>query len=133
MTPRRLLLLLLALLLTVAAYGVVLVVTGFVACGISGCSGGGFGPSFDPVQTQVGLATAGLVLLPVTLLALRGWPRLARVAGGTAAVLAGSLLAMALLDLGPHGCPADMTRATAGPSAFSPGAATCSGDRNALP
>ena len=134
MTRRHLLLLLLlAVPLTVVAYAVVLIVTAFVACGISGCGGGGFGPSFNPVQTQVGLVTAGYVLLPVTPLALHGWPRVARAAGGAAAVLAGGLLAMVLLDLGPHGCPADQTRATAGPEAFEPGKATCSGDDDALP
>ncbi len=131
MTRRRLLLLFLLLPLTLAAYGVVLFVTSFMACGISGCSGGGFGPSYSPQETQVGLAVGGLVLLPVVLLALRGRPLLVRTAGGATAVIAGVVLAMALLELGPDGCPRGEDRATAGPAAFVPGAATCSGDRDA--
>ena len=133
MTRRRTLALLLGVPLTVAAYGVVLLITAFVACGISGCSGGGFGPSFSPVETQIGLAVAGLVLLPLVVLSLPGWPRLARAAAGAAAVLGGSVLAMVLLDLGPHGCPADQARATVRADAYDAGAATCSGDRAALP
>ena len=133
MTRSRLLVLLLAVPLTVAGYIVALVVTRFLACGLSGCGGGGFGPSYGPVEAQVGMQTAGLVLLPVTLFLLHGWPRLAQAAGGAAAVLAGALLAMVLLDLGPDGCPAAQTRATAGPNALSPGEPTCSGDDDALP
>jgi hypothetical protein len=48
-------------------------------------------------------------------------------------VAAGAVLAMAVLGLGPHGCPLGQSRATAGPDAWSPGSATCSADRDALP
>ena len=127
MTRRRLLLLLLvAAPLTVAVYGVVLVVTAFMACGISGCGGGGYGPSYGPVETQVGLAMAGTVLLPIVLLALPGWPVPAKAAAGAAAVIAGTVLAMALLDLAPHGCPRDHDRVTSAPTEYGPGGPTCS-------
>ena len=86
-------------------YGLVLVVTGFLACGISGCSGGGFGPSYAPRQARTGLLVAGLVLVPLALLLLRGRSARHRALGATAAVAGGSLLAALLLRLGPDGCP----------------------------
>ena len=132
MTRHRLLLLLLTTLLTVPGYVVVLGATGFLACGISGCSGGGFGPSYGPVEAQVGLGVAGLALVPVALVALHSRPVVARLAGAATAALAGTVLAMALLDLGPDGCPAGTARVTAGPDASSPGEATCARDRDAL-
>ncbi len=131
-TRRSLLLLLLAVPLTVVAYDIALVVTGFVACGISGCGGGGFGPSYQPVQAQVGLFVAGLCWLPLALMVLHRRLHRHRAAGGAAAVVAGALLAMAVLGLSPNGCPQGQSRATAGDAAFSPGSPTCSGDRNAL-
>ncbi len=131
--PRLLVLLLVALPLTVVALGIVLVVTGFLACGISGCSGGGFGPSFAPVQAQVGLLFAGLTLLPLTLLGLHGQRRSFQAAGAAVAVVAGALLAMVVLGLGPNGCPVGQSRAVASDEGFSPGSATCSADRDAVP
>ena len=61
-----------AALVTALVYGTVAVVTSFVACGISGCGGGGFGPAFSPGETQVGLLVSGLVLVPLALLLVRG-------------------------------------------------------------
>ena len=122
-----------AVLVTVLVFGTVVVVTGFVACGISGCSGGGFGPSFAPSQAQVGLMVAGLTLLPLALLGLRGRSRRYRLAGTAGVVAAGSVLAMIVLGLGPNGCPWGQSRATGGTGAFSPGALTCSADRDAVP
>ena len=118
---------------TAAAFLTVLVVTSFLACGISGCGGGGFGPSFSPVEAQVGLLACGVTLLPLTVLMLRGRPRAALALAGTAVVLSGAFLAMAVLDLGPDGCPADQERAVAGAQAWAPGAPTCSADRHAVP
>lgn len=117
--------------MTVPAYVVVLFVTGLVACGISGCSGGGFGPSFAPRQAQVGLLLAGLVLLPLAWLVLRRLPVRRRLAACAGVVVCGALLAMTLLGLGPNGCPWGQARAVAGPDAFQPGAATCSSDEDA--
>ena len=111
--------------LTAGAYAFVLLITALVACGISGCSGGGFGPSYAPEQTQIGLLVCGLLLVPSCLLLLRRRPRRLRAAGAVAAVLAGAVLAMVLLGLGPNGCPVGHSRTTAGPDAFSPGEPTC--------
>jgi hypothetical protein len=120
--------LMLILAVTVVVYSAVVVVTGFLACGVSGCSGAGFGPVFAPVQAQVGLFSAGLCLVPVTVLLLPERPRGLRVAGAVGAVLVGSLLAMVLLGLGPNGCPWGYSRAVAGPDALSPGSLTCTAD-----
>lgn len=135
MTPRTRLIIdyLVLVPVTVLTYGGVLLFTGFLACGISGCSGGGFGPSFSPVPAQLGMLACGATLLPLTLLVLRRRAPRQRAAAGAAVVLAGAFLAMAVLGLSPHGCPADQSRATAGPTAFEPGAATCSADDDALP
>jgi len=123
----------LTVVVAIVVFGVVVVVTGFVACGVSGCSGGGFGPSFAPLQAQVGLLAAGVSLLPLALLGLRGRRRRYQVAGAAAAFGAGSVLAMIVLGLGPNGCPWGQSRATAGAGAFSPGSLTCSADRDAAP
>ena len=106
---RRPLLLLLVLAVTAAWYAAVVFVTGFVACGISGCSGGGFGPSYAPGQAQVGLLVAGASLVPLALLVA---PRGVRTAGAGAVFLGGAVLAMLLLGLGPGGCPAGLSRTT---------------------
>ncbi len=106
--------------------------TSFVACGISGCSGGGFGPAFAPGQAQIGLLLAGAAVLPLSQLLLDGRSTRVRKIGGLAAAAAGSVLAMVLTGLGPHGCPLGQSRSTAGPDGFSPGAATCSADRDAV-
>ena len=112
-------------LVTAFVFVAVLVVTGLLACGVSGCSGAGFGPVFAPVQAQVGLLLAGLCLVPLTVFLLRGRRRSSQVAGVVGAVLVGSLLAMVVLRLGPNGCPWGHARASAGPDALSPGAPTC--------
>lgn len=132
MTRRFLLLLLLVATLTVGAFVVAVVVTGFVACGISGCSGGGFGPSFSPTEAQAGVLVCGLTLLPLVLLALHRRPLAWRAAAGAAAVVVGSVTAMYLLDLGANGCPPGQSRTVVSEDGFSPGTATCSGDRDAV-
>ena len=126
------LLLLLLATLTVGGFVVALVVTGFLACGLSGCGGGGFGPSFSPKQAQAGLLVCGLTLLPLVRLALRNRPLAWRATAGATAVIVGAVTAMSLLDLGANGCPQGQSRAVVSEDGFSPGTATCSGDRNAL-
>ncbi|SEP97182.1 hypothetical protein [Microlunatus flavus] len=123
----------LAVLLTLGASGMALLVTGFLACGVSSCTGGGFGPVYSPVEAQVGLLVAGLVPLPLTLWLLRRQAVSTRVLAGAGAVVLGAGLAMAVLGLGPNGCPSGQSRATAGPEAVDPGSATCSRDPDALP
>lgn len=132
MTPRLLPLLPLSAALTLGVFVVAAGITGFLACGISGCSGGGFGPSFSPTQAQAGLLVCGLTLLPVVLLALHGRPRAWRAAAGAVAVIVGSVTAMSLLDLGVNGCPQGQSRAVVSENGFSPGSTTCSGDRTAV-
>jgi hypothetical protein len=112
---------------------VVLVITGFVACGISGCSGGGFGPSFAPRQAQVALLVAGLVLLPFSWLALHRLRRARRAAASAGVSAAGAVLAMIMTGIGPSGCPWSQTQAVSGPDAFAPGTRTCSSDDDARP
>ncbi|MBC7557870.1 MAG: hypothetical protein H7270_00645 [Dermatophilaceae bacterium] len=130
MTRRFVLLLLLLATLTVGGFVVALVVTVFLACGLSGC--GGFGPSFSPKQTQAGLLVCGLTLLPLVLLALRNRRLAWRVTASATVVVIGAVTAMSLLDLGANGCPQGQSRAVVSHDGFSPGTATCSGDRNAL-
>lgn len=118
---------------TVVVFGVVVLVTGFVACGVSGCSGGGFGVSFSPTLAQVGLFTAGLSVVPFVLVCLVG--RMSRrwlAVGAGVGVGVGWVLAMIVLGLGVNGCPAGQSRATASSEAFSPGSSTCSGDPDAV-
>jgi hypothetical protein len=114
---------------TVAAFVGVVAVTRLVACGVSGCGGGGFGPTFSPREAQVGLLVAGTALAPLALYLARGCRPVFRAAVLAGAVAAGSLAAMAVLGLGPNGCPWGQSQAIAGPGAFSPGALTCSSDR----
>lgn len=131
MTRRRLAMLLLLLLVTVPVYVGALLLTAFWACGISGCSGGGFGVSYDPVGTQVWLLACGAVLAPVALVLTAGhrWP--VALVGSLVLSVAGTVLAMGLLQLGPDGCPLGEDRAVVGGQAFEAGEATCSGDRQA--
>ena len=116
---------------TVVLFVVVVTVTGLAACGVSGCIGGGFGPAFSPREAQVGLLVAGLALVPLTLLLVRGRPRVFRAASLVGAVAVGSVAAMAVLGLGPDGCPWGQSQAISGVGAFTPGALTCSSNRDA--
>jgi hypothetical protein len=122
-----------ALLVTVALFVAAVVATGLVACGVSGCEGGGFGAVYAPTKAQVGLLAAGLTLVPVACWALRTRRWTLRLPAMVAVVVLGAALAMLVLGLGPDGCPTGQTRATAGPESFHPGALTCSADRDALP
>ncbi len=124
--PRSRLLLLLLAVLTVPGYLVLVVHAALVMCGISGCRGGGFGPSFAPGETQFALVLAGLGLVPLTVVALRRRPVAVRAGAAAVAIVTGALLAMVLIGAGPHGCPVDRARTTTGPGSSSPGSATCS-------
>lgn len=65
----------------------VTVVAGFAACGVSGCSGGGFGPGGErPLLAAVLLLVAGAVL--ATPLLVVGWVRRRSVRLGVAVVVA---------------------------------------------
>ena len=84
----------------------------FVMCGVSGCSGGGFGRSTDPPLTLTLIVAAGAALaLPVLLYAV--WQRRARLA--LAAVPAAALCAILVgLVIGAdwNGCPRNISTAT---------------------
>ncbi len=84
------------------------------------------------MEAQVGLVVCGGCLVPLAVVLLCGRRRAHRERAGVA-VLAGAAVAMILLQLGPNGCPIGQSRATAGGDAFSPGAPTRSGDRDAVP
>ena len=118
---------------TVVVFGAVVVFTGLVACGVSGCSGGGFGPAFAPARAQAGLLVAGVSLMPLGWYLLRGRRRVLQGVAAVVAFAVGASLAMVVLRLGPNGCPWGQSRATASGDAFEPGSLTCSGDRNAVP
>jgi hypothetical protein len=96
--------LLLAIVPTIAA--------GFMMCGVSGCSGGGFGRSTDPGATRLLLVSAGVVAaLPVALHALvRRHAGLALASAGLA-VLA-TLVAGLVVGSDLRGCPRDVDAAT---------------------
>ncbi|HEY0645801.1 MAG TPA: hypothetical protein VGD39_20480 [Nocardioides sp.] len=84
----------------------------FTICGISGCSGGGFGRSTDPGSTQLWLLATGVVAaLPLAAYAL------IRLSGRLAAWALGLAVAVALLtglvigsDL--RGCPRNVPHDT---------------------
>ena len=92
----------------------------------------GFGPAFSPVEAQVGLLVSGLVPVPLVLLLTIGRRRAVRARTVLTSFVAGAVVATALTGLGPHGCPLDRSRTVRGPSAYEPGSATCSGDRDAV-
>ncbi|MGF9755339.1 hypothetical protein AAII07_09060 [Microvirga sp. 0TCS3.31] len=85
---------------------------GFTICGVSGCTGGGFGRSTDRDQTQLLLLTTGLVAgLPLAICALvRRSGRLAAYALGLA-VLA-TLVTGLVIGSDLRGCPRNVSTET---------------------
>ena len=86
--------------------------SGFVLCGISGCSGGGYGPAYSPGLTQLLLLATGFTVLPAVLACTSRLSRDVTVAVALPAVVATSALALHLIGAGFNGCPAGMLRAT---------------------
>ncbi|MDF2145414.1 hypothetical protein [Knoellia sp. p5-6-4] len=84
----------------------------FVMCGISGCSGGGFGRSTDPPLTLMLIVAAGVALaLPVLLYAV--WRRRARLAlAAVAAAALGAILVGLVIGADWNGCPRTISTAT---------------------
>ena len=84
----------------------------FAICGVSGCSGGGFGRSTDPGGTRLLLLATGVVAaLPLALYAL--FRRSIRLLGAAVLVLVLAVLATGLVissDL--RGCPRDVSTST---------------------
>ena len=85
---------------------------GFTICGVSGCTGGGFGRSTDPDLTRLLLLATGVVAgLPLALYALvRRSGRLAAYALGLA-VLA-TLLTGLVIGSDLRGCPRNVSTET---------------------
>ena len=85
---------------------------GFTICGVSGCSGGGFGRSTDPGLTRILLLATGIVAgLPLALYALaRRSARLAACALALA-VLA-TLLTGLVIGSDLRGCPRSVSTET---------------------
>jgi hypothetical protein len=99
------------------ALGLVLAVVptlaaGFVMCGVSGCSGAGFGVSTDPGTTQLLLVVAGIAAgLPLAIGAVvRRQGALALGALGLAVVA--TLVAGLVIGADPNGCPRELDAAT---------------------
>jgi len=120
-------------LVTLALFVAAVVATGLVACGVSGCEGGGFGAVYAPAKAQVGLLVAGLTLSPLAFWALRRRRWILRALAAVGAVVVGATLSILVLGLGPDGCPQGQARAVTGPEGFDPGSLTCSADRDAVP
>lgn len=108
---------------TLVAYVIGLGITGFAACGISGCGGGGFGPAYSPTAAQVTLVTTGLTLVPLAVLVLWNRRPVHRVIGAVLTLVLGAILAMALLGINPSGCTTGTVRTADG--GFTPGSPTC--------
>ena len=88
------------------------ILAGFAICGVSGCTGGGFGRSTDPDLTRLLLLATGVVAgLPLALYALlRRSGRVAAYALGLA-VLA-TLLTGLVIGSDLRGCPRDVSTET---------------------
>ncbi len=84
----------------------------FTICGISGCSGGGFGRSTDPNTTLALLVTTGAVAaLPAAVHALvKRSPRL--LAGALVLGLVAAFVAGLIVGSDFRGCPRNVERAT---------------------
>lgn len=81
-------------------------------CGVSGCSGGGFGRSTDPPLTLTLLALTGLAAA-LPLLAYAVWCRSARVAlGAAAAGLVVAVVAGGVVGADWRGCPRNVSHET---------------------
>jgi hypothetical protein len=84
----------------------------FTVCGVSGCSGGGFGRVTDPTLTVTLVALAGAALC-LPLLAYAAWLRHARLAASAVALgLAGSLLVGSAIGADWRGCPRNVSAQT---------------------
>jgi hypothetical protein len=94
-----------------AAVGLTLAAA-FVMCGVSGCSGGGFGRVTDPPLTLTLIVAAGVALaLPVLLYAV--WRRRARLAlAAVAAAALGAILVGLVIGADWNGCPRTISTAT---------------------
>lgn len=98
--------------LCVAAAVALALVAAFEMCGISGCSGGGFGRSTDPPATLGFIVASGVALaLPIGVYAV--WRRRGRLALAVVpAALVGAVLVGLLIGADWNGCPRSISTAT---------------------
>jgi hypothetical protein len=87
-------------------------VAAFVMCGISGCSGGGFGRSTDPPTTLALIVASGVALaMPIGVYA--AWRRHGRLALAVVpAALVGAVLVGVVIGADWNGCPRGIPTAT---------------------
>jgi hypothetical protein len=87
-------------------------VAAFSMCGISGCSGAGFGRSTDPPMTLGFIVAAGVALaLPIGVYA--AWRRRGRLALAVVpAALVGAVLVGLVIGADWNGCPRSISTAT---------------------
>lgn len=99
-----------ALCLAVAA--ALALVAAFAMCGVSGCTGGGFGRSTDPPMTLGFIVAAGVALaLPIGVYA--AWRRRGRLALAVVpAALVGAVLVGLVIGADWNGCPRSISTAT---------------------
>jgi hypothetical protein len=92
--------------------GLLTFVASYTICGISGCSGGGFGRSTDPGTTIALLVSAGLVeAAPLAIYAVwRRNPRAGLLAGLVAIIV--TVAASWLIGSDFRGCPTNIDTAT---------------------
>jgi hypothetical protein len=102
---------LLAVVCLAAAVGLALA-AGFTLCGVSGCSGGGFGRSTDPPLTLTLTVAAGVALaLPLVLYAV--WRRRARLAlAAVPAAVLGAVVVGLVIGADWTGCPRSVSAET---------------------
>jgi hypothetical protein len=87
-------------------------VASYTICGISGCSGGGFGRSTDPGTTLVLLISAGLVAAaPVAIYAVWRRSPITGLLAGLMAIIV-SVVASWLIGSDFRGCPSNVDTAT---------------------
>lgn len=85
---------------------------GFVMCGISGCSGAGFGRSTDPPLT-LGLVVASGVALSLPIGLYAAWRRRGRLALAVVpAAVVGAVLVGLVIGADWNGCPRNVSTAT---------------------
>ena len=87
-------------------------VAAFSLCGVSGCSGGGFGRSTDPVTTRALLIAVG-VCAATPLGCYAAWTRNRRLAiGGVTLAVLTTIIAGLLIGADVRGCPRQVSAQT---------------------
>jgi hypothetical protein len=92
--------------------GILTLIASFTICGVSGCSGGGFGRSTDPNATLGLLVAAGVLsAAPLAIYAVRRRSRTVALVAGLLAIVV-SIAAGWLIGSDFRGCPRNVDTAT---------------------